>query len=437
MRRKGFSPSSSLSGFAAAIFLAILASSFAFSQTSSVVYRFKGGDDGTNPYSTLLADKAGNLYGTTMWGGGSSNCGIVHGAPLGCGIIFELSLSASTGRWSEAVLYAFTGLADGKEPTGGLAFDQKGNLYGTTVFGGVGGYGTVFQLTPPTSGGAWTFNVLHNLGGYNNGYPIYPLVDTYGIVYFEEPGGGSLGLGAVSQLSPPATAGGAWLYKELYSFEHPPDGFLPIGTLILDKDGNLYGVTANGGTGSGEYGGGTVFELVRPATHGGVWAEYILYSFQGAPDGQGPYSGVIRDPAGNLYGTTQQGGVYGPVYGGYGTVYELSPPAETGGAWTEAILYSFQGAATDGRGPRDALVRDNHGNLYGTTITPTVFELSPPAVAGGSWTETTLNDFPLAKDGANAIFAGLTFRVPGKLTLNGATTAGGTENNGVIFSVTP
>jgi uncharacterized repeat protein (TIGR03803 family) len=436
MRHKEFSHSPSLSGFAATILVAILASSFAFSQTSSVVYRFKGGDDGTNPYSTLLADKAGNLYGTTMFGGGSANCGLVRGAPLGCGIVFELSLSASTGRWSEAVLYAFTGLADGKEPTGGLAFDQKGNLYGTTVFGGTGGYGTVFQLQPPASGGAWTFNVIHNLSGYNNGYPIYPLVDTYGLVYFEEPGGGSLGLGAVSQLSPPATAGGALLYKQLYSFKHPPDAYLPIGTLILDKDGNLYGATAGGGTGYGENGGGTVFELARPAAHGGTWTENILYSFQGDPDGLAPYSGVIRDPAGNLYGTTQQGGVYGPVYGGYGTVYELSPPTEAGGAWTETVLYSFQGT-TDGKGPRAALVRDNHGNLYGTTITPTVFELSAPSVAGGSWTETTLNNFPVAKDGASDIFAGLTFRLPGKITLNGATTAGGIENNGVIFSVTP
>lgn len=150
-----------------------------------------------------------------------------------------------------------------RSPTGGLAFNQKGNLYGTTVFGGTGGYGTVFQLQPPVSGGAWTFNVIHNLSGYNNGYPVYPLVVTYGIVYFEEPGGGSLGLGAVSQLSPPATTGGAWLYKQLYSFKHPPDAYLPIGTLILDKDGNLYGVTANGGAGYGENGGGTVFELVR------------------------------------------------------------------------------------------------------------------------------------------------------------------------------
>lgn len=436
MRRKGFSPSLPLSGFAATMLVAILASSFAFSQTSSVVYRFKGGDDGKNPYSTLLADKAGNLYGTTMFGGGSPNCGVVRGAPVGCGIVFELSLSASTGHWSEAVLYAFTGPVDGREPTGGLAFDQEGNLYGTTVFGGASGYGTVFQLQPPTSGSAWTFNVIHNLSSYNNGFPIYPLVDGNGNVYLEEPGGGSLGLGAVSKLIPPATAGGAWIYKQLYSFKHPPDAYLPIGTLILDKEGNLYGATAAGGTLSGEYGGGTVFELVRPATPGGTWTENILYSFQGAPDGLSPYSGVVRDSAGNLYGTTQQGGVYGPVYGGYGTVYELSPPSVAGGAWTESVLYSFQGT-TDGKGPRAALVRDNHGNLYGTTITPTVFELSPPAVAGGSWTETTLNDFPVAKDGASDIFAGLTFRVPGKLTLNGATTAGGIENNGVVFSVTP
>lgn len=128
--------------------------------------------------------------------------------------------------------------------------------------------------------------------------------------------------------------------------------------------------------------------------------------------------------------------MYGAVYGGYGTVYELSPPTESGGAWTEAVLYSFQGT-TDGKGPRAALVRDPRGNLYGTTITPTVFELSPPAVAGGSWTETTLNNFPVAKDGGGEVYAGLTFRLLGKITLDGATTSGGIENNGVIFSLTP
>lgn len=434
MRCKGFSLSLPLSGFAATLLVAIFASSFAFSQTESVVYRFKGGADGTNPYSTLLADKAGNLYGTTMFGGGSSSCGIAHGTAIGCGTVFELTLV--DGHWTETVLYAFTGLTDGREPVGGLAFDQAGNLYGTTVYGGSIGGGTVFQLQPPAPGGAWAFSVIHNLSGSNNGYPVYPLIDSHGNVYLEEPAGGSRGLGAVSRLTPPASAGAEWGYKYLHVFNGPPDGFLPIGTLIFDEDGNLYGVTADGGAGPGEYGGGTVFELERPAVAGGAWTENILYSFQNFPDARNPYSGVIRDSAGNLYGTTQQGGAYGSTFGGYGTVYELSPPTVTGGAWTEAVLYSFQNS-TDGEGPRAALIRDPRGNLYGTTITPTVFELSPPAAAGGTWSETTVYDFPLAKDGAGEVYAGLTFRIPGKITVNGATTSGGVENNGVVFSLTP
>ena len=216
------------------------------------------------------------------------------------------------------MLYAFTGMADGKEPTGGLAFDQKGNLYGTTVYGGSIGGGTVFQLQPPASG-AWTFNVIHNLSGSNNGYPVYPVLDAYGNIYLEEPEGGSSSLGSVSQLSPPLTAGGAWFYKEIYSFQHPPDAYLPI-LLILDKDGNLYGVTAGGGTGYGENGGGTVFELVHPATHGGAWVETYSLTFSKALPTVELVSGVIGDPAAIFTALPpSRAEVYARVYGGYGT----------------------------------------------------------------------------------------------------------------------
>jgi hypothetical protein len=215
----------------------------------------------------------------------------------------------------------------------------------------------------------------------------------------------------------------------------PNDGSLPIGTLTLDKSGNLYGATANGGNEQCfGYGCGTVFELVRPATRSGKWTESLVYVFQNLPDGGHPYSGVIFDAAGNLYGTTQQGGIYGATYGGFGTVYELS--AKSGGGWTEAVLYSFANL-TDGSGPRAALVMDKHGNLFGTTIAPTAFELSPPAEAGGAWTQTILDNFTSGGKGAGEVFAGLTFRLPGTVTLYGATLGGGSTNDGVVYSVVP
>jgi hypothetical protein len=295
-------------------------------------------------------------------------------------------------------------------------------------------------LTPPASpGGAWTENVLYNLTTYDNGFPVYPIVDTSGGVYFMEPGGGTMGLGAVSRLSPPATQGGAWTYTQIYVFATTSNGWLPMGTLVFDRSGNLYGVTADGGdtTACGFYGCGLVFELIRPTTQGGAWTENILYKFQNTPDAHLPFSGVIFDANGNLYGTTQQGGVNGAVYGGYGTVYELSPPAQAGGAWTESVLYSFTNGA-DGAGPRAALARDSHGNLFGTTITPTAFELSPPSVSGGSWTETTLHNFAASGDGGSQIYGGLTFRsVGGGTALYGLTTYGGTNNNGIVFRVVP
>jgi uncharacterized repeat protein (TIGR03803 family) len=429
MQRKG--PSSGFFGpmtLWAAISLVMLAGS-AFGQKEFVVHTFAAGSDGASPYSTLLADGAGNLYGTTY--GGGASCG-----SLGCGTVYKLTAPVTGSQWTESVIYAFTGSTDGGRPVGGLAFDQAGNLYGTTTTGGSSGNGTVFQLVPPASGSTWTLNVIHNLSSFNNGYPIYPALDKFGDVYIEEPGGGTVGQGLISQIVPPGKAGGAWRYKQLYAFRGAPtDGSLPIGTLVLDKDGNLYGVTANGGSGPCGLGCGMVFELVKPATKNGTWTETQVYNFQGSADGSGPYSGVIFDNLGNLYGTTQTGGESG-FTAGFGTVYELSPPSVSGGAWTETVLYSFTDT-TDGEGPRAALIRDSHGNLYGTTITPTVFELSPPTETGGAWTQTTLDSFASAKYGAGDDYAGLAFRLPKTETIYGATVGGGQGNHGVVFSLTP
>jgi len=301
----------------ATLFFVLGANVVMLGQTGGVIYRFKGGSDGTNPYATLVADKAGNLYGTTAFGGSSPNC------IYGCGTVFELTCRDR--QLTETVLYTFTNESLGGRPYGGLALDQAGNIYGTTTTGGAKGYGTVFQLRRPASAGdAWNSHVLHDLTAFNNGYPIYPILDKSGTVYFEEPGGGEMGTGAVSQLSPPTLAGGAWTYTQIHSFVKSSDGFLPIGTLTFDRLGNLYGVTANGGntTQCNSYGCGIVFELVRPSTNGGSWSEKIVYRFQPVPDANHPYSGVIFDNSGNMFGTTQQGGVNGAIYGGFGTVYE-------------------------------------------------------------------------------------------------------------------
>ncbi len=406
-----------------------------FSQTESVVYRFRSGADGSNPRATMLADSAGNLYGTTEFGGGSLNCGSTLQTVIGCGTVFEIT--SQNGHLIETVLYTFTNGTDGGQPYGGLVFDQAGNLYGTTVSGGAHKVGTVFQLMKPASaGGSWTLNVLYDLTAYNNGYPIYPAIDKSGNIYFEESEGGTVGIGAVSELSPPTTQGGAWTYSQLYSFPDWSHGSLPIGSLTFDRSGNLYGVTANGSdtTQCFGYGCGVVFELAKPATKGAAWTENIIYAFQDMPDGNHPYSGVIFDGSGNLYGTTQEGGTFGSVFGGYGTVYKLTPPAQAGNPWTESVLYSFSNG-DDGEGPRAAVIRDARGNLYGTTVIPSAFELSPPAVAGDPWVETTLHNFHA--DGVSDIFAGLTFRFPGGGTIYGATLDGGTRSYGTIFRINP
>jgi uncharacterized repeat protein (TIGR03803 family) len=194
-------------------------------------------------------------------------------------------------------------------------------------------------------------------------------------------------------------------YTSVYSFQGNADGWNPIGFLISDKAGNLYGTTTYGGTGTAcdPFGCGTVFELQPPANPGDPWTKSVLHNFNGA-DGNWPSTGkMVVDNYGNLYGATQYGGSGGF---GYGTVFQLAPG--TGGAWTETVLYNFTDG-NDGGVPANGLTRDGAGNLYGTTNdggqfglqkgAGTIFELSPPTVKGGAWTETTLYSFQQIKDG--------------------------------------
>jgi uncharacterized repeat protein (TIGR03803 family) len=258
----------------------------------------------------------------------------------------------------------------------------------------------------------------------------------------------SLLLIAVLSLIVPASA--EWKEKVLYSFQGGAnDGAVPAGGVVFDKQGNLYGATTGGGPA------GTVFQLRPPARQGDPWTETLIYQFQGegSKDGSAPNGGLIIDAAGNLYGVTAYGGagdclLLGAKVG-CGTVYEISPPKQKGGAWTRTILYSFPNAK-QGYLPNGNLVFDGTGNLYGATTfggtkgtscdsfyggqCGTVFELSPPKARGGKWTEEVLHKFASGTDGANPD-GGLV--LDGAGNVYGTTYAGGTQGWGTVFKLNP
>jgi len=303
----------------------------------AVLHSFSGGPDGGYPYAGLILDAASNLYGTADAGG-------VHNY----GAVFEMPAGGA-----EGVLYSFTGTGgDGADPLAGLIRDGVGNLYGTTASGGASGLGTVFKLS---AGGAET--VLHSFRGGSDGeYPEAGLVqDGVGNLYGTTYAGGASGFGTVFKIDAKGNE------TVLYSFRGGADGEYPSAGLVRDAAGNLYGTTNSGGA-SGD---GIVFKI-SPAGK-----ETVLHSFKGGKDGEYPYASVIRDAAGNLYGTTYGGGA-----SGWGTVFEINPTGK------ETVLYSFAGAA-DGASPEGGLVQDAAGHLYGTTKyggalgAGTVFELSP------------------------------------------------------------
>jgi uncharacterized repeat protein (TIGR03803 family) len=252
-------------------------------------------------------------------------------------------------------------------------------------------------LTVGASAGAWadtTETVLYAFtGGADGGQPDSGLIaDNKGNLYGTTTCGGASspgasaagcpsGFGTVFVLSPPATAEGAWNLTVLYAFTGGNDGANPEAGLIIDGKGNLYGTTYCGGTSGSSVthsvipclsGNGTAFKLTPPAAAGGPWTETVLYAFTGGTDGARPLAGLIADSDGNLYGTTTCGGTPVPVEASYrssgnGTVFKLTPPAAAGGPWTETVLYAFAGG-TDGAYPFAGVMIDNNGNLYGTTL---------------------------------------------------------------------
>jgi len=366
------------------------------------------GSDGAQPLAALVFDSKGNLYGTTVIGGNDNGCI--------CGTVFQLTPSAN-GTWTEKVLYNFGSASplDGVAPDGSLIFDAKGNLYGTTQ-AALGGQGTVFELSPG-SGGTWTEKVLYTFtGGADGGSPVGGLVfDSLGNLYGTTNLGGAFGLGTIFELV--AGSGGTWTEKVLHSFTGGNDGSSPLGgTLIPDSAGNLYGVAVQGGL--HDY--GVVFKLTR----GSPWSYKVLYAFLGGSGGSYPQGSLVFDGAGNLYGVASF------------VVFELTPNST--GTWTEKTLHSFAGGS-DGANPLAGLIFDRVGNLYGTTNSGgahrgTVFELIPGT--GGTWTEKILHRFSAsAGDGVFPLYVVPAIDANGHLY--GTTPQGGTSNNGVVFEVIP
>lgn len=322
--------------------------------TETVLHNFAGQpNDGEYPNGGLVFDVQGNLYGTTWQGGSSMNC------PRGCGTVFKLSTDGT-----ETILHAFAGPNDGSNPFGSVVLDDYGNLYGTTLYGGSGGdiygYGAVYKLTP-----SGTETVLYSFtGSPNDGESPWAglVLDAQGNLYGTTNSGGTStncagGCGTVFKLTP------SGIENILYSFiGYPSDGSSPSTALVFDAEGNLYGVTPNGGSsGICGKGCGTVFKLSPSGT------ETVLYSFAGYPsDGWDPYGALVVDQQGYLYGTTTLGGDSPNCPYGCGTAFELSPDG------TETLLYTFIGKS-DGWSP-SGVIFGPQGNLYGTTFQGGAFQ---------------------------------------------------------------
>lgn len=412
---------------AAALSWAMAASSAAAAAAPyQVIYTFQGKADGGLPHAALVADRAGNLYGTTMAGGINSCLSF-----KGCGVVFELA--KQNGVWVETPLHKFTGWLDGGHPVSGVTIDDAGNLYGTTEVGGTKDFGVVFELVKANG---YREKVLHAFTGSPDGsYPDgRPIVDKDGDVYGTTVWGGSTdcACGTVYKLT--KSKG----YAVIHNFAGVPgrDGAHPEAGLIADKDGNLYGTTGNGGFTNCDLGDGcgTVFRIAPDGT------ETVLYAFSG-PDGFGVRGGVIRDDAGNLYGTTVNDEV-----NQNGLVFALAPDG------TLSTLHAFT-AGHDGIFPQAGLFADNQGNLYGTAEyggdpgcglkgwrCGIVFALKKND--SGAYSEKILHRFDGGSDGAQPWSTPVKDAPAGRAELFGTTESGGTGNCsgfdgcGVVFEIT-
>src|SRR5271157_5159200 len=342
----------------------------------------------------------------------------------GSGTVYKLTHKGPS--WFFSPLYSFTNGSDGACPSANVVFGPNGTLYGTTQESGRGLYGTVFNLSPPPTACKavrcpWSETTLYSFTGGKDGGEVYSPVtfDQAGNIYGTTRAGGNGNAGVVYTLVP---SGGTWTESVIHFFGGSGDGANPYTGVVFDGSGNLYGTALD-----------DVYELTLQS---GVWMETILHTFQGGNDGEFPYGGLVFDAKGNLYGTTAAAG---SGYGG--TAFEFTP---LGGGWSYQVIYGFPGTYGTVYGPRAALIADSAGNLYGTTagnvgITNgpygTVFKLTP---SGGGWTEDVLYPFSGGSDGASPL-GNLVLDANGNLY--GTTYLGGTGGCGfgcgVVFETTP
>lgn len=399
-----------------------LATTPATAATLKILHRFHVSPGGAFPEGPLLRESDGSLISVTEIWGRAKNGGVFRLTPI------------STGKWKETVLYNFPSdqFID-ISANGGLIQDSAGALYGTTFENDLG---FIYRLSPPARNGQpWQYRTLYQFsGGADGGGPSSSLTVTPSGAFagVTQAGGAVSGharncdCGVAYTLTPPAR-GTAWREDVAHTFGPRPDGNIPVGNLAVDAEGALYGTTFQGGSGScreaeaGVIGCGTVFKLT-PQFVG--WNETILYNFQ-PTEGNFPTSSVIFGPDGALYGTA------GP------DIFRLAQT--TTGAWQKTTIYTFPNG-NHASWPQGGLILDNAGNFYGSTNSvrvagkAVIFELSPPAAGGQTWTETTLAT--LATDVNGPQPSGGLIRAPDG-TFYGAIESTQSAIDGYIFSVTP
>lgn len=409
----------------------------------SVLHFFTGPQDGSWPnLGRLVLDRAGNLYGATILGG-SGNCKF-RKMRAGCGTIFELS-PRRHGGWTEQIIYSFKSLADGAAPYSTLTLDSVGDIYGVTISGGnrgcltssyYRGCGTVFELVPHQ--GLWKKNLLHVFsGGADGGHPSGGLILNEGTLYgIARCGGGAyscyaLGSGA-GVFFALARSGAHWTESSLCVFDQKTGGY-PAGDLTAKDSNTIFGTTA-----------ASVYKMSR-SSHSNQWHETTLYLFPGGDRSTGwsPTGGLALDRSGNLYGATSEGGDFSKCSQGCGVIFELSQ--SSGSSWSEAVLHTFSGGS-DGATSTAGIAIEADDELFGTTTNGGDLNCNNGGGCGvvfslkrrkSAWTEQVLHAFEDgATDGALPLSA-VTLDSSGRLY--GSTEYGGPGSgfrNGTVFRIT-